>query len=181
MLLTRLRALARPADAAAIAVAGLGLWMLWSPYSQLSMLAWQYDHVEPARSGAARARPDYDLATLPWQTAHPRVFDVKSGRMTLVTDGEPFAYQAFAIVNRDGARAAALQFDATIESGGATIGLLQNGKWMASSSSQAPGRFADTSSTLLGSERSITVVVANNNPSGESRVRLDAIRLYFRK
>jgi hypothetical protein len=171
----------RRVEAAAIVTAGLGAWVLWSPYSELSTLSWWYDRVELARSGVVLPQADYDLTTLPWQAAHPRAFDVKDGRMTLVTDGEPFAYQAFAIVNRNGARAADIQFDATIESGGTTIGLLQNGKWIASSSSRATGRFADTNSALLGSARSITLVVANNNPAGESRLRLDAVRLYLRK
>ena len=101
--------------------------------------------------------------------------------MTLVTNAEPFAYQAFAILDRNGARGADVQFDATIESGGATVGLLQDGKWIASSSSQTPGRFADINAALLGSARSITLVIANNNPAGESRLRFDAIRLSLRK
>jgi len=171
----------RRADAAAIATACLGFWVLWSTSSQLSMLAWQYDRIQLARSGAILPNPDYELATLPWQTAHPHVFDVKDGRMTLVTNAEPFAYQAFAILDRNGARGADVQFDATIESGGATVGLLQDGKWIASSSSQTPGRFADINAALLGSARSITLVIANNNPAGESRLRFDAIRLSLRK
>jgi hypothetical protein len=118
---------------------------------------------------------------LPWQTAHPREFEVKNRRLTLVTDAAPFGYQAFAIIDRNGANAAAFHFDVTIESGGVTIGLLQDGKWIASSSSQAPGRFVDSNSTLLGSSRSMTFVIANDNPSGESRVRVDDISLYLRR
>jgi len=134
------------------------------------MLAWQYDRIELARSGAILPNPDYELATLPWQTAHPHVFDVTDGRMTLVTNAEPFAYQAFAILDRNGARGVDVQFDATIESGGATVGLLQDGKWIASSSShseaarkcdeppvpyQKPGRvgFTGGAPTMIGSRR----------------------------
>jgi len=141
------------------------------------MLAWQYDYANPA----VHAKPDYDFTTLPWQAAHPQQFDIKSNPATLVTNAEPFAYQVFAIVNRNGARAASFHFDVTVESGGVTIGLLQDGKWIASSSTQSPGRFTDSNSTLLGSARSITLVIANNNASGESRLTVADIRLYLRK
>jgi hypothetical protein len=165
----------------AVLVASFGIWLLWSQYSTLATLSRWYDSTQYLRAGTKLPAPDYDLGSLQWQTVHPRVFDVAPGRLTLVTDGEPFAYQAFAIVNTDGANAAGIQFEAEIESGGTTIGLLQAGKWIAVSSSQRPGVFAETASAQLGYGRSIMVMIANNNPSGETRLTVKSLRLYLRK
>jgi hypothetical protein len=161
--------------------ATVGLWLFWSEYSNLSTLAWWYDRTQPGQIEAALPSPDYDLNTLPWKSAHPRVFELLPHQMTLVTDPEPFAYQVFATVNTEGASSAAIRFEADIESGGMTIGLLQAGKWIAVNSSQRPGVFADTNSALLGYRRSMTVMIANNNPAGETRLRLKSLRLYLQK
>jgi hypothetical protein len=93
----------------------------------------------------------------------------------------PNADYAFATVETHGATAADFQFDMDIETGGATIGLLQAGKWLVSNSSTLPGRFADTNSALLGYHRSITLMIANNNPMGETRLTVNALRLYLRR
>jgi len=164
----------------AIVTAIAGIWIFWSAYTQFSTLSWWYDRAELAKSGAL-PNPAYDLASLPWQLVNPRVFDVRPGKVTLVTSDEPYAYQAFATVNRNGADAADIQFDIDVESGGTTVGLLQSGKWIASSSWTRPGTFADTNSALLGYGRSLTVVIANNNPAGQSRLILKSLRLYLRK
>ena len=43
----------------------------------LSALSWWYDStVSIPRQGRRLPQPDYDLTTLPWQLAQPRVFDV---------------------------------------------------------------------------------------------------------
>src|SRR5262245_36728216 len=125
--------------------------------------------------------PTYDLSSLPWQLAKPRTFDLQSGRATLVTNDEPFAYQAFATINRNGADSALIQYDIDVESGGTSVGLLQSGKWIAISSSTRPGNFAGAKSALLGYNRSLTVVIANNNPAGESRLNVKSLRLYLRQ
>ena len=174
----------RRADVAAVAAATFGAWLLWSLYSSAASVSWFYDRVERVKTlNAANAlpQPDYDLNSLPWRTSQPRAFDVRPSLLTLVTNGEPYAYQAFATVETRGARAADIQFDGEIESGGATIGLLQDGKWIAVNSSQRRGRFADANTVELGRNRSITVVVANNNAAGESRLTLRALRLYLRR
>jgi len=168
--------------ALAIAItATAGLWLFWSQYSALSGLSWWYDSTQHLRTGSALLMPDYDLTTLPWKVAHARLFEAKQGELRLVTDANPFAYQAFAIISTGGASAADFQFEAQVEAGGATIGLLQSGKWIATSSSQKSGAFSDSNSAQLGYGRSVTVVIANDNPVGESRLIVKSLRLYLRK
>lgn len=181
MLLIDLRR--RPADVAAVAVAAIGAWLMWSLYSSAATISWFYDHVERVRNLNESVPPDfdYDLDTLPWTTAAPRAFDRGPSRLTLVTNAEPYGYQVFATVETKRAKVADIQFDAEIESGGATIGLLQNGKWIAVNSSQRRGRFADANSAELGRSRSLTVVVANDNAAGESRLTIRSLRLYLRR
>jgi hypothetical protein len=171
----------RRTDLAVVITAVAGFALFWSPFSNLSALSWWYDRMPPGRIESTVPIPDYDLNTLPWKVAHPRVFDLQPHQLVLVTDPEPFAYQAFATVNTDGASSAAIQFEADIESGGTTIGLLQSGKWIAVSSSHRRGVFSDASAAQLGYSRSITLTIANNNPAGETRLTLKSLRLYFRK
>ena len=171
----------RRTDAAIVVTACVGAWIFGSHYLEFSTLDWWYRRVQLARQGGLLPNADYELTTLPWQTAHPKRFEVHAGRMTLVTTDESFAYQAFATVETHGATAADFQFDMDIETGGATIGLLQAGKWLVSNSSTLPGRFADTNSALLGYHRSITLMIANNNPMGETRLTVNALRLYLRR
>ena len=179
MLLTRIAE--RRGDTAVVITAALGAWLLWSQYSLLSTVSWWYDHTDSLRSGIGLPTPDYDLKTLPWKTASPRVFDLAPGGATLVTNAESYAYQAFAAVETKGANAVDIWFDVDIIAGGTTIGILQGGKWIASNSSQRPGSFSDSNSAKLGYGRSITVVIANNNPLGETRLNVKALRLYLRK
>jgi hypothetical protein len=162
-------------------VAAAGIWLFWSQYSNLSTLSWWYDRTHTLRTSTTLPSPDYDLTTLPWKLVHPRVFEVKQGHLTMVTDHEPFGYQAYAVLNTGGANAADIQFEADVEAGAATIGLVQSGKWIATSSSQRTGAFSDSNSALLGYGRSVTVVIANDNPAGESRLTVKSLRLYLRK
>jgi len=174
----------RAGDYAALVTALVGVWIFWSEFSQLRTLSWWYDRVQLARSSGVMPNPTYDLASLPWQTATPRVFEHghdPRGAITLVTSADPFAYQLFATVNTDGAAAADIQFDIDVQTGGVTIGLLQAGKWIAVSSSTRPGRFDDSNSTQLGYSRSLTVMIANDNPAGESRLLVKSVRLYLRR
>jgi hypothetical protein len=62
-----------------------------------------------------------------------------------------------------------------------TIGLLQAGKWIASNSAQQAGPFGDWNSARLGYHRSLTVGIANDNPAGQSRLTIKALRLFLRK
>ena len=171
----------RRTDLAVIMTAAAGFYLFWSPYSNLTALSGWYDQAQPGRLESTLPNPDYDLNTLPWQLVHPRVFELQPQQLTLVTDLEPFAYQAVAIVNRNGARSAAIQFEADIESGGTTIGLLQSGQWIAVSSSHRRGAFSDAIAVQLGYGRSLTVTIANNNPAGETRLTLKSLRLYLRQ
>jgi hypothetical protein len=178
------RSLDRSSDVAALVTAGLGAWLLWSQLSGIARLSWFYDHVQYVQSqrGSPLPNPDYDLASLPWKAAEPNAFDFRPGAaMHLTTNSQPYGYQAFAAVDTNGARLADIQFEADVESGSVSIGLLESGKWIASSASQRPGRFVDANSVLLGYHRSITVVIANNNPDGQSRVTIKWLRLYLRK
>jgi hypothetical protein len=179
LLLTRIAE--RRSDAAVVITAALGAWLLWSQYSLVSTVSWWYDHTDSLRTGIGLPKPDYDLTTLPWKTASPRVFDLAPGGATLVTNAEPYAYQVFAAVETKGANAVDIWFDVDIISGGTTIGILEGGKWIASNSSQRPGTFSDSNSAQLGYGRSVTVVIANNNPHGETRLIVKALRLYLRK
>ena len=101
-------------DLAIIVTAMTGLWLFWSQYSNLSTLSWGYERRQSLRAGASLEQPDYDLTTLPWQLVRPRDFKVNEGKLTLVTNTEPFAYQAFATVSTAGAAAADIQFDADV-------------------------------------------------------------------
>ena len=161
---------ARFGDLSIIIVATAGLMFFWSQYSYLSGLSWWYGSVHHLRTGSdGRPAPDYDLATLPWRVAAARVFDLEQGRLTLVTSHDSFAYQASAKIGTGGARAADIQFDVDVEAGGVI------------SSSRKAGSFADWNSAQLGYRRSLTVVIANDNPAGESRLIVKSLRLYLRK
>jgi hypothetical protein len=173
LLLKRLRAFAILATAAG------GLWLLWSEYLQLARLSWWYDSTQVLH--ATSSTPDYDLTTLPWQLVNPRLFEIRQGGLTLATNSDPYGYQAYATVNPNSANTAGIRFDADVERGGVTIGLLQAGKWIAVNSSQNIGTFSDLNSALLGFRRSLTVMIANKNPAGESRVVIKSLRLYLRK
>jgi len=168
-------------DAAIVAIAALGLWLFWSAYDQLATLSWFYDRAAFAQTTDALPNPDYQLDSLPWQAASPRIFDRRPGEIVLVTDGQSYAYQVFATVGAKRARAADFQFDVDVQAGGVTLGLLQNGKWIASSSSTRTGRFAGSNSTQLGYGRSLTFMIANDNPAGESRLVVHSVRLYLRR
>jgi hypothetical protein len=174
-------ALALLRDLSPVIIATAGLWLLWSQYSYLSGLSWWYDSVQHLRARGAGPTPDYDLTTLPWKATVARAFEVRPDGVKLITNGDPFAYQALATIRSYGANAADLQFDADVEAGGITIGLLQAGTWIAINSMQHPGSFADWNSAQLGYRRSLTVVIANDNPAGESRVTIKSLRLFLRK
>ena len=175
------RTAARLKDLAVIVVAIAGLWFYWSKYAQLSGLSWWYDNVQRLRTRTVVPPADYDLTSLSWQAVRPRVFETQGGRMTMVTDREPFGYQVFANVKTEGARAADIHFDVDVESGGASIGLLQAGKWIAINSTQKPGAFSDWNSAKLGYHRSLTLAIANDNPAGESRLTVKSVSLFLRR
>src|SRR5438445_2883831 len=157
-------------DLSIVIIATAGLWFFWSQYSSLSGLSWWYENTQSLSARTAPLRPDYDLTTLPWKVASPRLFEVKRGTITMVTSNEPFGYQAFANISAGGANAADIQFDMDVEVGGLTIGLLQAGKWIAINSTRKPGAFAASNSAQLGYHRTLTVMIANDNPAGESRL-----------
>jgi hypothetical protein len=173
--------IARVRDFSIVIIAATGVWFFWSQYSTLSGLSWWYENVQRLKARTVAPNPDYELTTLPWQVASPLAFDVKPAKMTLVTSQDSFGYQAFATVSTLGANAADIQFDADLETGGATIGMLQRGKWIASSSSREVGAFSDSNSARLGYSRSLTVMIANNNPAGVSRLTIKSLRIFLRK
>ena len=173
MLLKRLRTFA------ILATATAGLSLFWSEYLQLARLSWWYDSTQVLL--AIASTPDYDLTTLPWQLVNPRVFEIRQGGLTVATNADPYGYQAYATINTNSANTAGIAFDADVERGGVTIGLLQAGKWIAVNSSQNTGTFSDLNSALLGFRRSLTVMIANKNPAGESRVVIKSLRLSLRK
>jgi len=167
-------------DAAPVVAALVGAWVLWSQYSGLSRLSRQYDNPRSLQADT-QSTADYDLVTLPWKRATPGVFDVTAGSMTLVTGEEPYAYEVFATVNTNGANTAYIEFSGELQGGGATIGLQQAGKWIAVSSVLTPGAFSDSNSALLGYNRSVTVVIANNNAAGRSRLLIKSLQLFLRQ
>jgi hypothetical protein len=174
-------ALGRLGDLSVVVIATAGLWFFWSQYSYLSGLSWWYENTHSLAARTAPLRPDYDLTTLPWKLASPRLFEVERGTMTIVTSKDPFGYQAFANINTGAASAADIQFDLDVEAGGLTVGLLQAGKWIAINSTQKAGSFAESNSAQLGYHRTLTVMIANDNPAGESRVTVRSLRLFLRK
>jgi hypothetical protein len=178
----RLQALRAPLmNLSIVVIAIAGLWFFWSQYSFLSGLSWWYENTQHLRERTAGLQPHYDLGSLPWKVARPRLFDVKPDGITIVTSDEPFGYQAFATIETGGARAADLLFEVEVDSGGVTIGLLQGGKWIAANSTRKAGSFVDGNSARLTYRRSATVVIANDNPSGESRLTVKSLRLFLRK
>ena len=164
---------------ATVATATLGLWVFWSQYLDLARLSSWYATTQVLL--AAPSNPDYDLTSLPWQPVRPRLFEIQQGRITLATSSEPDQYQAYATINTNGANTAGISFDAEVDRGGITIGLLQAGRWITTNSSETTGGFSQVNSALLGYRRSLTVMIANRNPAGESRVTIKSLRLYLRK
>ena len=172
----------RRADLAAVAVAIGGAWMMWSAYSSASAASWFYERLERVRSLSANALPDpnFDLQSLPWKTVSPRVFDLAPSALTLVTSAEPYGYQVLATIATKRAGSVDIVFSAHIQSGGATIGVLQDGNWIISNSSDRPGDFAEANTAELRRSRSITVAIANDNAEGESRLTIRSLRVYLR-
>jgi hypothetical protein len=173
--------IARLTDLCAIAVAVAGAWLLWSSYASLAGLSWWYESTERLRATTIHEKPDFDLHALPWHVAAAHEFEFGDEGLTLVTGTEPFTYQAYATISSSGAASADLHFDAFVESGAVSIGLLQSGKWIATSSSAGPGAFTDSNAARLGYRRMLTVVIANNNPGGESRLTVKSLRLFLRR
>src|SRR5256885_1915772 len=91
----------RRSDVAAVMTACFGAWLFWSQFTNLSTLSWFYDRAPDVHNlrGRGLPAPDYDLGSLPWKQASPRLFDLQPGRMTLVTNADPFGYQIFASVD----------------------------------------------------------------------------------
>ena len=168
-------------DATIVVVAATGVWFFWSQYSYLSGLSWWYDNVRQLHARVVAPPPDYDLTTLPWQMIHPRTFELAQGQLKIVTNDEPFSYQALANVRTNGANAADIQFDIDVESGGVTVGLLQAGKWIASNSATNAGTFTDWNSAQLGYRRTLTIAIANDNAAGPSRLTVKALRVFLRR
>ena len=157
---------------------------MWSLYSGAASVEWFYDRLEHVRNlneSAALPNPDYDWRTLPWKTTSPKTFDRGASALTVVTNDAPFGYQGFAIIETKRARSVDIVFDAQVESGGATIGILQDGRWLVSNSSKRPGRFADANTAQLNRSGSLTVVIANDNENGESRLLIRSLRVYLRR
>jgi hypothetical protein len=163
---------------AIVATAAFGLRLFWVDYRHLAGLSWWYASTRALLTESSA--PDFTLPSLPWQPVHPRAFEPRDGRLTLVTSAEPFAYQAFAMIDIAGAKSAGIKFDAQVDRGGVTIGLLQGGRWIAISSLPSTGRFSEVNVAQLGfRRRPITVMIANRNPEGESRVTINALQVYL--
>ena len=173
----------RRADLAAVAVAIGGAWLMWTAYSSVSAASWFYDRLERVRSlnREAPPDPDFDLQSLPWKTTSPRVFDLTPSGLTLITNAEPYGYQVFATIATNRASSVDIVFSTHIQTGGATIGVLQDGNWILSNSSERSGDFAEANTARLRRSRSVTVVIANNNAAGESRVTIHSLRVYLRR
>lgn len=165
--------------AAAIATAILGFWVVLAPLAELSTLSWFYDRVRWAP--ASLPAPDFEVGTLPWKVAQPRSFTLTPAGAELVTSSDAYSYQLFAAVDTHGAKAADIQFELEVERGGATIGIQQAGRWLTTDTVSRRGVSRGANSAVLGFARSVTVVVANNNADGESRIRLRSVRLYLRR
>jgi len=180
MFLTRSgRVIANWREIGIVATAVAGVVLFGCQYEYLATLSQSQDYAERLRRG--EIKPSYDLKTLSWQIASATTFDVDGDGASLVTGTEPYAYQAYATVEVGRATAADIQFEADVQSGGVSVGLLQGGKWIATTSSQHTGALSDATSARLGFNRSLTVVIANNNPSGTSHARLQSLRLYLRR
>ena len=173
----------RRSDLAAVAVAICGAWLMWAAYSSVSAASWFYDRLELLKSQnpTALPDPDFDLQSLPWKVVSPRVFDLAPSALTLVTSADPYGYQVFATIATKRARSVDIIFSAHILSGGATIGVFQDGNWIVSNSSDRPGDFAEANTAELRRSRSIMVVIANDNAAGESRLTIRSLRVYLRR
>ena len=165
--------------AAVVATALFGVWIILAPLREMSTLSWFYDRVLWAP--ASLPQPDFDVATLPWKVAQPKSFTRTADGAELVTSTDAYSYQLFASVDTHGAKAADLQFELGIESGGATIGIQQDGAWLTVDTTNRRGTFVGANSTTLGFGRTLSVVIANNNAEGESVIHLRSVRLYLRR
>jgi len=99
----------------------------------------------------------------------------------MMTSDEPYGYQVFATVDPGRAKAVDLLFEGDVLSGGVTIGVLQDGKWIAIDSSQRTGSFAGGNSARLTSRRPVTIMIANDNPAGASSLTVKSLRIFLRK
>jgi hypothetical protein len=167
-------------DLSTVVVAAAGFWLLWSSFAAVTTLSWWHETTNRLRTTSISEKPDYDLSNLPWQTVRPQIFQTTAGGTRLVTSREPFEYQAYATIETRRASAVDFHFDATVESGGVSIGVLQNGRWIAASSSKQPGPFTGSNAARLGLRSTITLMIANNNPGGESRIVINSFRVFLR-
>lgn len=125
--------------------------------------------------------PHFALEGLQWTTCAAREFTASEGRVELLTDESPAAYQAMSqpIAIEDG-RVPLLVLEGQVHEGGISIGLLNEDRstWLGTHQYSA-GCIQDRISFDPQGSRSVTVVLANDGQQAPSRVTLDSIQMQF--
>jgi hypothetical protein len=152
---------------------------VWVGIVSRDIAAWSraYASADDVRSG--RLAPDYELQRLAWSVADARSAAVIDSQMQLLTGAGPYRYQATATVATNRATVAHVAFRVRVATGGITVGLVGSGGWLALQTVSAPGVFEHLITAPITGEKSITVVIANANPAGESAATIEELRMYF--
>jgi hypothetical protein len=151
----------------AAAIVIVAMWAAFV-YRDLAAMSRASASEEDVRRG--RIAADYDLPQISWSAVDARQLSTRDG---------PYLYQAMASVPIHGASFAHLAFKGRVTRGGITIGLVANGRWLANRSIRDSREFDDLLTAQPRDTPTLTVVVANCNPAGESMANLDDLKLYL--
>jgi hypothetical protein len=160
----------------AAAIVIVAMWAAFV-YRDLAAMSRASASEEDVRRG--RIAADYDLPQISWSAVDARQLSTRDGHLDLVTGDGPYLYQAMASVPIHGASFAHLAFKGRVTRGGITIGLVANGRWLANRSIRDSREFDDLLTAQPRDTPTLTVVVANCNPAGESMANLDDLKLYL--
>jgi hypothetical protein len=147
----------------------------------LGSLRWEAVSAEAlARLDGRRARGELvPVAPPAWASTGIGTVESRDGAVHVVTGPEPFAYQATArLPAKAGAAGYLVEFEVEIDRGGATLGLLDPaGRWIEVRSRSEPGRLIGTVRGRARAGASLTLVLANHNPKGDSSFALRRLEI----
>jgi hypothetical protein len=152
---------------------------IWSALVYLDLAAMSRASASADDVRRQRIAPDYDLSRISWSSVGARRLSMRDGHLDLVTGDGPYLYQAIATVPTRHASIAHLMFKGRVMRGGITIGLIANGRWLANRSIRDTREFDDLLTAQSTDTPTLTIVVANCNPAGESIGTIDDLKLYL--